>query len=153
MNKRHARCAEANTCRRANASRLLLWLTAGLWAGHRFAVVPRSPGGAPLHRDSGELLLCLFLHGFNCLPRVVTPSLQWGTPWAERALILDDFIIYSLVPLVNQWAKGLPCATQLSRQMSCLPQPLTVMSAGLRARRATPRDGEAHSSQAAARDR
>lgn len=53
----------------------------------------------------------------------------------ETGLILDDFIIYSLVPLIKQWARGLPCATQLSHQMSSMPPLLTVASPGLRARR------------------
>lgn len=44
------------------------------------------------------------------LHRVVTPSLEGWTPLVGRVLIPDNSMIYSLVPLINQWVKGLPCA-------------------------------------------
>lgn len=58
------------------------------------------------------------------LHRGVTPSLKRWTPLVERVLIPDDSVNYSLVPLINQRAKGSPCGAQLPRQMSFLPHPL-----------------------------
>lgn len=152
MNKSHARDAEVNLFREANAFLSLVCISEGVRTGHGCGAFTCSPAAAPSLRDSRELFVCLFPRSFDCF-RGVTPSLEWGAPLVGKELIRDDFIIYSLVPLINQWAKGLPCATQLSHQMSSLPQPLTVTSPGLRACRETPSDSVAHSSQAGARVR
>lgn len=148
MNKSHARDAEVKPFGEANAFLSLVCVPEGVRTGPGRAAFTRCPAAAPSLRGSGELFVCLFPRGFDCFRGVVTPSLEGGAPLVGKELIRDDFIIYSLVPLINQWAKGSPCATQLSHQMSSLPQPLTVPPPGLRARRQTPSDGAAPSSQA-----
>lgn len=122
----------------------------------------QSPGlkHCPVHLEKPPLRGVCGTSPLPLSPLPLIVSIGWlpqawkeGPPLVERVLIPGDFIIYSLVPLINQWAKGLPCATQLSHQMSSPPQPRTVMSPGLRADRETPSDGEDNSSPAPAQDR
>lgn len=142
--------AEVNKFRLTNVFLLFLWIGEGLQAKPGLEALTGSPGGAPPCETSPPPL--------SPLPLIV--SIGWlpqawkeGPPLVERARIPDDFIINSPVPLINQWAKALPCATQLSHQMSSPPQWRTVLSPGLRADRETPSDSEDNSSQAPAQDR
>lgn len=72
---------------------------------------------------SMEPLLCSSV-SMSYLHRGVTPSLKRWTPLVERGLIPDDSVNCSLLPLINQRAKGSPRAAQLLHQMSFLPHPL-----------------------------
>lgn len=85
MNKIHGRCAEVDKFRRADAFLLLLWITEGLQAKPGLEALPRSPEEAPTSWGLWDFSSASFPFAFNCLHRVVPPSLEGGSPISGKS--------------------------------------------------------------------